>query len=205
MPAVSLCQTLRGFLGRYGKSLIRKLPCAFMYYQYKSFLTRGLMQPPGVSGKPAAFCCWCREWGARLVPAASVWPVRASPPPPRTGPAAVFWGLQAIHPGESVLHPTLKMLTRSFTSNLCQTDHEAGETCIQWNNERSRWTTWAAVRCDALQVQMILDKGLEQNSDLNRTNAANCTPSYFYLQFLLLLVKKSQAEIGLYCIRYCMT
>lgn len=76
--------------------------------------------------------------------------------------------------------------------------------CARWNDEGSRWMTWAAARRDALQVQTILDKGLEQNSDLNCTNATNCTPDYSYLQFLRLLVKKTEADIGLYCISYCM-
>ena len=75
---------------------------------------------------------------------------------------------------------------------------------IWWNDERSCWMTWTAMCCDAPQVQMILDKSPKQNSDLNRTNGTNCTPNYSYLQFLL-LVKKSQAEISLFCISYWVT
>lgn len=64
-PAVSLGQTVTGFLGRYGKCLIRKLSCALRYCQYKSRLICCRRQPPRVWGKPAASCCWCGARGAR--------------------------------------------------------------------------------------------------------------------------------------------
>lgn len=200
-PAVSLGQTVRGFLGRYGQCLIRKLPCALRYDQYKSRLIGCLRQPPRVRGKPAASCCWRGARGARLVPAASVRPAPASPPPHGAGPAPLFGdskGNLSCIP-HSRCSPAVSRLTyvRLVTAT--------ARPCVRWNDEGSRWMTWAAARRDALQVQTILDKGLEQNSDLNCTNATNCTPDYSYLQFLRLLVKKTEADIGLYCISYCMT
>lgn len=77
--------------------------------------------------------------------------------------------------------------------------------CARWDDSRSRWMSGAAARWDALQLQTFSGKGLEQNSDLNCTNATNCTPNYSYLQSLLLLVKNSQAEVCLYCISCCLT
>lgn len=132
MASAALGQAVRGFLGRYGKCLIRKLPCALRYCQCKSCLVCRVGQPPRVWGKPAASCRWRGARGARLVPAASIRPAPASPPPPGAGPAPLFWGLQ----GESVLHPTLKMLTRSFTSDLRQADHSHGETVCSVKRRR---------------------------------------------------------------------
>ena len=62
------------------------------------------------------------------MPAASIRPTRASPPPPGLVLLLFSGAFKQIHPGESVLHPTLKMLTRSFTSDLRQADHDHGVT-----------------------------------------------------------------------------
>lgn len=146
-------------LGALGKRLIRELPCAFVGCQCKSFLIRALEQPPRVHGNP--------------LPAVPGW----SHPPAAAAPAPLP---SAAPPGNPSCIP------RPGCSRAVPPPADVGLVgspvgpCARWDDGRSRWMTRAAARRDALPLQTISGKGLEQNSDLNCTNATNCTPNYSY-------------------------